>query len=129
MAVYGQAINSLPIDKDRVFLFGASAETPFLSRCMEHNPGLWRGAILLNPSALPGFSKSPSRQRLPRILISAGGEERGEQRFKKFQTDVLRYGVLVDYIIHPGEGHHVMGSAAQLARTQAIMRFLFENQP
>jgi len=34
--------------------------------------------------------------------------------------------VMVDYIIHAGEGHHVVGNAAQLERTRAIMHFMFE---
>ena len=126
MAVYNEVTKSLPIDKDRVFLFGASAETPSMSKCVEETPELWKGAIFLNPSVLPDFSKLPIHQRHPRILISAGGEENEAKRFEKYQTDALRYGDLVDFTIHPGEGHHLMGNTAQLERTRAIMRFIFE---
>ena len=126
MAVYREVTKSLPIDKDRVFLFGASAETQPLSECLKKTPGLWQGAILLNPSALPDFSQSPLGQRRPRLLISAGAEENEEKRFEKYQADALQYGVLVDYTIAPGEGHHLIGKAAQYQRTQAITRLIFE---
>jgi hypothetical protein len=126
MAVYSEVTKSLPIDKDRVFLFGASAETQYMSECLKQTPGLWRGAILLNPSALPDFSQSPLGQRRPRITISAGAAENEEKRLEKYQADALQYGVLVDYTIAPGEGHHFIGNAAQYQRTKAITRFIFE---
>jgi len=34
--------------------------------------------------------------------------------------------VLVEYVIHPGEGHHLLGNAAQNERTRALMHFIFE---
>lgn len=126
MAVYNEVTQSLPIDKDRVFLFGASAETRYVSECLEKTPKLWQGAILLNPGGLPDFSHSPPGQRRPRLLISAGEAENEEKRFEKYQADTLRYGVLVDYTIAPGEGHHFIGKAAQYQRTKAITRLIFE---
>ena len=126
MAVYSEVTKSLPIDKDRVFLFGASAETRYVSECLEKTPGLWQGAILLNPSGLPDFSQSPIGQRRPRLLISAGAAENEEKRLEKFQSDALQSGVLVDYTIAPGEGHHFIGHAAQYQRTKDIARFIFE---
>ncbi len=123
---YQQLSPYLHIDKNRVFLFGASAETSYMSDFMAKSPGLWAGAILLNPGGLPDFSKSPLFQQRPRILISAGGNEHEEDRLKKYQADALKSGVLVDVIIHPGEGHHLVGNAAQLERTKAMMHFIFE---
>ena len=123
---YQQLSPYLRIDKNRVFLFGASAETEYMSEFMAKSPGLWAGAILLNPTGLPDFSKSPPFQQRPRILISAGGEEYEDARLKQFQADALKSGVLVDVIIHPGEGHHLVGNAAQLERTKAMMHFIFE---
>jgi hypothetical protein len=125
MAVYGEVTQSLPIDKDRVFLFGASAETSYMSECVEKSPELWQGAIFLNPGWLPDFSQAPAGRR-PRLLISAGQLEQQEKRLEKFRADALRNGVLVDYLIHPGENHHLIGSVAQSQRTTAILRFIFE---
>jgi predicted esterase len=126
MAVYNEVTQSLPIDKNRVFLFGASAETRYVGECLAKTPGLWQGAILLNPGGLPDFSQSPIGQQRPRIIISAGEEEHEKKRLEKYQTDALRYGVLVDYTIAPGEGHHFIGHASQYQRTKAITRFIFE---
>jgi len=126
MLAYRNFTHDPRIDSSQVYLFGASAETPYLSQCLARSPGLWRGAIFLNPSGLSDFSNSPRFQTRPRILISAGGEEHEEDRLKKYQADVLKDGVLVDFISHPGEWHHLVGNDAQLARTRAIMHFIFE---
>jgi hypothetical protein len=126
MAAYRQLLDNPNIDQNRVFLFGVSAETQYLSKFVAEFPGLWTGVILLNPTGLPDFSQSPPFQPRPRMLLSAGGEEGEENRFKRFQADALKSGVLVDYIIHPGEGHHLVGNAAQLGRTTAMMRFISE---
>jgi hypothetical protein len=125
-AVYDQIKNTLPIDKNRVFLFGASAETRYMSEFMTNSPGLWQGAILVNPTGLPDFSNAPAGQRRPRILISAGGEEHEDSRFKEYQVKALNDGVMADVVISPGEGHHFVGNAAQLERAEAMMRFIFK---
>jgi predicted esterase len=117
------------IDAGRIYLFGASAETAYMSNVLTNSAGLWKGAIFLNPTGLPDFSKSPnplSVQPRPRILISAGAEERPEQFFKQYQTAALDSGVLVEYVIHPGESHHLIGNAAQFERSKAIMHLIFE---
>jgi hypothetical protein len=114
------------IDPERVYLFGASAETRYMSECLERTPGLWHGAIFLNPSSLPDFSKSLPLQGRPKILISAGSEEREDERLKHFQQDAVQSGVLADIIIHPSETHRMVGTAGKLARLQAIKHFIFE---
>ena len=97
-----------------------------MSQLIAKSPKLWKGVILLNPAQLPDFSKSPMFQPRPKILISAGGEEHEEGRLKKYQADGLKEGVVVEFLIHPGEGHHLVGNAAQLERTKAMMHFIFE---
>ena len=124
--VYEHLINDPCLDASQVYLFGASAETPYLSQCIEKTPGLWKGAIFLNPTALPHFSRSSLLASPPKILISAGGLEHEEDRFKQFQMDALQSGVMVEYSIAPGETHHFVGNAAQTQRTEDIMRFIFE---
>jgi len=126
LGVYHVLAKDPSIDGQRVFVFGSSAETQYLGNLLTDAPGLWQGAIFLNPSGLPDFSEAPPSQSRPKILISAGGDEQEEDRFKRFQAEVLKSGVMVDYIIHPGEGHHIVGNAAQLDRTRAIMHFMFE---
>jgi hypothetical protein len=126
MGVYQSLARDPCIDTGRVYLFAISVETKYMSDFMAKSPGPWKGAILLNPTTLPDFSQSPPFQPRPKILISSGSEEHQEARLKKYQADALNYGGVVEYIIHPGENHTLVGNAAQLARTQAIMRFIFE---
>jgi hypothetical protein len=125
--VYQVMANDPCIDKERVFLFGTSAETRYLSKCLADSPSLWRGAIFLNPGGpLPDFSKSSPFQPRPKILISAGGDEHEEYWIKQYQTDALKSGVMVDYVIHPDEGHLLIGNAAHLELIQAISHFVLE---
>ena len=125
-AVYNEVVKTLPIDKSRVFLYGASAETSYMNDLITRSPGLWRGAILLNPSGLPEFPNfSPFEQR-PKILISAGGLEEEDEQFKSYQVKALQSGALVEYFISPGEGHHFVGNVGQLQRTEAIMHLVFD---
>lgn len=126
MAAYNSLKKDLHIDTSQVYLFGSSAETYYMNEVLTNAPGLWEGVILLNPSELPDLSSAPLLQPRPKILISAGGDEGEDERFKKYQEDSLKSGVLVEYVIHPGEGHHIVGNAAQLERTKAIMHFIFE---
>jgi hypothetical protein len=126
-AVYNEATKTLPIDKGQVFLFGASAETTYMTPLITNSPALWKGVLFLNPTGLPDFSSAPPGLPRPRILISAGGLERGDARFKKYQDDALRWGVAVEYITHPGEGHHLVGNVSQVERTKAMVRFIFDD--
>lgn len=114
------------VDRQRIYLFAASAETQYLSDLVEKMPGPWRGLILLNPGKLPDFSKAPLFQPRPKILICAGGEEHEDARFKKYQQDALQWGVSVEVHIAPGETHRFVGKAGKLQRAEAVMRFIFE---
>lgn len=114
------------IDTHRVYLIGASAETYYMSPCLEKTPGLWKGAILLDAGVLPDFSKSPLLENRPKIFISVGGEEHEEARLQKYQQDALQWGVPVEYLVAPTEPHRFVGTAAKLARLEAINHFIFE---
>jgi hypothetical protein len=126
MAVYQQLMANPNIDKSQVYLFGVSAETQYLSQFVERMPAPWRGIIFLNPTGLPNFSGTPMFQHRPKIFISAGGDEWDLPRFPRFQSESLKSGVVVEYFISPGEGHHFVGNAAQLLRTTAMAHFIFE---
>lgn len=126
LGVYKTMAQNLRIDTSQVFLVSVSAETSYLGDFVINSPSIWKGIILLNPTALPDFSNSPRLSRRPKILISAGNEEHEEDRFKKYQEDSLKNGVMVEYVIHSGEGHYVVGNAGHLERAQAMMHFIFE---
>jgi hypothetical protein len=89
-------------------------------------PGIWKGAIFLNCYPNIGVMKSSPFQSQPSILMSVGSMEYQDYQLKQLQTNSIKSGVMVKYIIHPGEGHHLCGNAAQLERTRAIMHFMFD---
>jgi hypothetical protein len=124
--VYERFKKDPTVDPRQVYLFAASAETSYLTRLVQTNPAAWRGLILLNPTQLPNFSKSPWFQTRPKILLDAGGEEHDEERFKNFQKDGKAWGVVVEYYTHPGETHRMVGAASKLERARELERFIFE---
>jgi hypothetical protein len=124
--LYEKLENEPTVDTRRVYLFAASAETHYLSQLVETNPAPWRGLILLNPGALPDFSKLSLFQGRPKILLDAGGEEHMEERFRKYQKDALNSGVVTEFYTHPGETHRTVGVTAKLRRSGELMRFIFE---
>jgi hypothetical protein len=126
MGVYQSLIQNHFIDASRVYLAGSSAETEYMGKFVAQFPGLWKGVAFLNPGGLPDFSSSPRTQSRPRILVMASSEEHEEDRLKHFQQESLNYGFLVDVVIHADEGHRIIGNAARLERTQAMMHFIFE---
>jgi hypothetical protein len=126
MAVCQKLLVNPQIDTNQVFLYGASAETQYTSDLMDKHPDLWKGAILLNPAGLPDFSAWPTGQRRPKILVSAGALEEDDARLESFQEDAVKTGVEVDIVIHPGEGHHLVGNTSQLQRTRAMVNFVFD---
>jgi hypothetical protein len=126
LSLYQKLKQDPAIDTSRIYLYAASAETYYLSDLVEKTPGLWRGIILLNPSRLPDFSKSSLSQTRPKILISVGSEERAAERLKRYQANALQWGVVVDYLIAPGEAHRFIGKTAKQQRLQKVSQFVFE---
>lgn len=125
-ALYDKLQHDPTLDRQRVYLFGASAETHYLSQLVETNTAPWRGLILLNPGQIPNFSKSPQFQLRPKMLLDAGGEEHDENRFKKIRKDCLNWGVVVEFYTHPGETHRMVGTAPKLERANELKHFIFE---
>jgi hypothetical protein len=123
-AAYDDLSRKLPIDKNRVFLFGASAETTYISQFVSNSPVRWAGVILLNPTGLPDLPKLPMSGPKPRFLLSAGGMEGNEKRLKEFQQQAVEHGVMVDVVISPGEAHHFVGNVGQL-QPPAPLNILF----
>jgi hypothetical protein len=125
-ALYEQLKSDPTVDTRRVYVFAVSAETHYLSQMVATNSAPWRGIILLNPSQLPDFSQSPRWQPMPKMLLDDGGEQHEEERFKRFQKDALNSGVVVEFYLHSGETHRMVGEAGRLERVQEEMRFIFE---
>jgi hypothetical protein len=124
--LYDQLKNDPSVDTSRVFLFAASAETHYLSQLVRTNPAPWRGLILFNPSQLPDFSDLSPFQSRPKVLLDDGGAQHQEDRFEKYQLAGLGSGVVVEYYIHPGETHVMVGIDGKLGRVREEKRFIFD---
>jgi hypothetical protein len=124
--LYDQMKNDPSVDTSRVYLFAVSAETAYLSQLVETNPAPWRGVLLLTPGVLPNFSRLSPFQLRPKVLVDAGSEEHEEDRFKQYQLDSLRSGVVVEYYTFPGENHFMVGADWTFGRIMEEKRFIFE---
>ena len=60
------------------------------------------------------------------FIYTAGGRNGKSPGWHNSRRRPSKPVVLVEYVIHPGEGHHLLGNAAQNERTQALMHFIFE---
>jgi hypothetical protein len=126
LALYESLVSDPSVDTSRVYLFGTSAETQYVSKLVEARPALWRGVMLCNPSTLPDFSKAPGFQRRPKLFIDVGGDEHKDDVLKHYQESSLAYGALVEFYIYPGENHQIVSIEAKLERTKHMVHFIFE---
>jgi hypothetical protein len=125
LATYADLLRRFPIDTNRVFLFGTSAETSALSGLLAARPELWKGAILQGPGALPRLSEV----KISRLLIIAGEQERGaRKRLAAYQNEAARYAIPVTVAFR--EGPHVW-TATSTAREHAVhlAQFLTHETP
>jgi hypothetical protein len=126
LAAYQAFAQDPCIDTTQVYVFSLSAEAIYVSAMLEKSPGLWKGAILITPSAYPDFSKSSPWQPRPKILATMGSEWHGEDQFKKFQAEGLNSGTIAELVVFPGEWHSLVGNLAHLNKARAITHFIFE---
>ena len=93
MGVYKVLVNDPCIDKQRVFLFGSSAESGPLADCLADMPGIWKGAIILSSYGYVGAMKSSPFQSRPKLLLSVGSMEYQDNRLKQLQANAIKSGI------------------------------------
>jgi pimeloyl-ACP methyl ester carboxylesterase len=124
MALYSMMAKNPNVDTNRVFLFGSSWDTDFLSQLVSEKPDLWKGAILINPSTLLDLSSWHN----PRIFIVAGKDQASEiDRLTKYQDMAAGLGIPVKLFLQKGTEHIPRSVATERERTVQFARFLGEN--
>jgi predicted esterase len=122
MAVYNEMARNPNVDLTRVYIFGFSAGTSILSELGKQYPGRWRGIMLLNPSPLP----DPHAGLARRVLATAGSDDGDEMRFRKFQEDLAKVGIPMEWHIHQNAQHVVRDKTAMYERTLWMGDITFE---
>ena len=124
MALYTMMAKNPNVDTNRVFLFGMSWDTDFLSQLVSEKSNLWKGAILLNASTLPDLSPWHN----PKIFIAAGAAQDGQiDRLTKYQDTAAELGIPVKLVLQKGVGHTARSVATERERTVQFAKFLVEN--
>ncbi len=121
LAVYNQLAKNPNVDLNRVYLFGFSAGTVVVSELAKAYPGRWRGLMLLNPSPFPLAEPGIASK----VLATAGSGEGQEERFKKYQQELLKVGVPMEWHIHQNTQHVVRNQAAIYERTMWMADMVF----
>jgi hypothetical protein len=119
--------HTVNVDWNQVFLFASGSETPELNNLIVQRPELWKGAIFLNASGLPDFHKLPEHKPVPKILISVADLERWGGGRESYQEEVIKYGVIVNYIGDKGAPQLLQSKPDVLERTKAIIHFVFDD--
>lgn len=128
IALYPLLAENPEMDMNQVFLFGASAETQYLSKLANERPELWKGLILLNPGGLPDLAGFPLTRPVPKMLISYGELEGQQERLKRYREEAQKRGICVEVVMHREAGHHLQAQEAVRERTRALLRFV-SDQP
>lgn len=123
LAVYNQLAKNPNIDTSRVFLFGFSAGTAVMSELVKDYPGRWRGIMLLNPSPLPPATAGMTGS----VLATAGSGEGEERDFQRYQEELLKVGIPMEWHIHENAQHVVRDQEAMFERTLFMGDMVFKN--
>jgi predicted esterase len=124
MALYSMMAKNPNIDTNRVFLFGFSWSADFLRQLMFERPDLWRGAILINPIALPDLLLLHN-QRL--FILDGKDQVHVADGLTKYKDIATRLGIPVRLVLQKGAGHIPRSVATERERTVEFARFLVEN--
>lgn len=77
---------------------------------------------------LPDPANLASGKYPSRIFDSACDAWEGKGgRLKKYQETAARYGVEMNYIVHPNTMHDSVGKQAQRERIRALLHLVFDN--
>jgi hypothetical protein len=109
------------VDVKRVYLFGASAETPPLCQLLADQPDWWWGAILFNPT----FPPDPAAVRIRRLLM-LDGDEKGDviKHWTDYQNQAARAGLAVDLAWLSGAGHIAISAGSEREKATQLAHFL-----
>ena len=124
MGLYGVLAKNPNIDASRVFLSASSAETPHLNQLVVEKPDLWKGVILLSPSALPDLSTV----RLSSMFIVAGASDGNSlERLTKYQDQATEAGISVKLLFLGGAQHITRSIASERDQLQQCAEYLSDN--
>jgi hypothetical protein len=124
MALYTMMAKNPNVDTNRVFLFGMSWDTDFLSQLVSEKPDLWKGAILITPSTVPDLSSWHN----PKIFIVAAKNQAGEiDRLTKYQDAAAELGIPVKLFLQKGAEHISRSVATERVRAVQLVKFLVKN--
>ena len=108
-------------DGSRGFLYGHSAETVPISLLAASRPELWKGVVILSPSATPDLSQC----RLRNMYIDAAELDRGqEERLSAYQSEAAKAGVEVKLVMHPKARHTSWSRSTEQAKVRELAAFL-----
>lgn len=125
--VYESLVKRPDIDANNVYLYGISVGALQVYELLREKPGLWKGAILLNPI----LSTDPTQFTAKKIFIDCGDSDPnfgkdGSEVPRRFQDAIAKSGIPVTLLIHPGQAHSLWSPSAERERMREALIFLNE---
>jgi len=69
-AIVNDMLKQANVDPQRLYIVGQKADAAMIQTLLHNSPGLWRGAVLMQPSEFPKFQDSPAV--MPSFLVFGG---------------------------------------------------------
>jgi hypothetical protein len=66
-AIVNDMLKQANVDPQRLYIVGQKADAAMIQTLLHNSPGLWRGAVLMQPSEFPKFQDSPAV--MPSFLV------------------------------------------------------------
>ncbi|MCD6051961.1 MAG: hypothetical protein K0Q55_3379, partial [Verrucomicrobia bacterium] len=109
---------------NRIFLSGFSSGTEVVSKLMEREPELWRGAALNSPVRFPQLNASDFR--FPAVFISIGEKDSAPrlEMVQKFGMAACGRQIPVTTIYHANAGHIFAATESNVERYYELANFI-----
>lgn len=123
--LYNVMVKDPNVDPERVFLYGASAETGYIHQFVSEKPDSCRGLIFFSAAVPPPLSGT----RLSSMVLIIGQDEGPAvvQRWKKYQNDAAEQGIRVSLDFESGAQHISRSIATERDRARQLAKYLEEN--
>jgi dipeptidyl aminopeptidase/acylaminoacyl peptidase len=122
--LYEELARQPNVDTNRVYLWGRSAEAPYLTQLFQsHNP-LWRGVVYCDTRSLP----PPETMRGKHMFFITGSDAGDTARLMKYQDQALALGISVELYFQERSGHSPVCVRATRERTERVAQFLAKDR-
>jgi dipeptidyl aminopeptidase/acylaminoacyl peptidase len=102
LALYQLLAQNPNVDTNRIYLWGHSLETAYISRLLAEKPDLWKGVILFDPSGLPNLESLKNKK----AFIITGKDSENVKQLLNYQSQADAAGVPLKLFLPEHDWHN-----------------------